>query len=141
MTATLSLGAMMRQRLSTEQHNPMLRLQREAQERGFAAQAALAQVEQFFASAQQSITQDIQANRAVKPIQLGHGQNGLVYSHLMAYRWNGDSAGIEQPRHPYYPVWERFAAWANANDLRPKWKYLHDGGGIDSWYELVVTPA
>lgn len=136
----LSLGARLKARLEKEQADKVAVLEREAREKGQKALQELALVQQFFDNARTAIEQDIRAEVAVRRIVLGRGNYMEVYSLLQAYNWNNLKAVIDQVRHPFYPVWERFASWADENDLKVGWRNEHDGGGMESWNVLTVCP-
>lgn len=37
-------------------------------------------------------------------------------------------------------LWSEFQKWANDEGLTASWHYCYDGGGMDSWWQLRVTP-
>lgn len=39
-----------------------------------------------------------------------------------------------------YAVWQELEAWAEREDLYLHWKKNHDGGGMDTWWTLGVSP-
>lgn len=58
------------------------------------------------------------------------------------YSWKGqDSKGkFHVINHPHYNAFQSFFDWATENGLIGYFTYCHDGGGMDSWYEVDIKP-
>lgn len=136
----MSLGDRLKARLDREEADKLEKLRRQAREKDAEAQRKLQVIEAFFNQAQDAISEDILADRSVRRIVLGKRQHGEVCDILATYNWNDPARIIDRPTHMYYPVWEKFAQWANQNGLRVGWDYEHDGVGIESWHVLSVKP-
>jgi len=136
----MSLGDRLKARLDREEADKLEKLRREASEKNAEAVRKLQVIEAFFNRAKDDISEDILADRSVRRIVLGQRQNGEVCDILMTYRWNDPAAVVDRPSHAYYPVWEKFAQWANQNGLKVGWEYEHDGVGMESWHVLSVKP-
>jgi len=78
---------------------------------------------------QQQIVDDIWRGLVLKPLRLPDNwqiyQNGYIIS----------NAG-----HPDNHIWCDFEAWAHEHGLQVSCDYTHDGMGMQSWYELKVSP-
>lgn len=44
-----------------------------------------------------------------------------------------------EPAGLFGPTWAAFRAWAHEQGLAAKWCYAHDGGGLESWWELHIS--
>lgn len=126
-----------------QQAEKLLREKAEADAK-FAAEVET--IRQFFMSARSHVERAIEAGRAPTPFKLGRGNHNEAASILKTYKWpNKPIGGTELRAGAFWPadffsLWLEFERWLTENDLSAEFDYCYDGGGIESWYELVVTP-
>ena len=137
----MSLGQQLQQSQQRAETDRLAELARATAEKSAAEQAALREVQAFFAHAKSQFTEQICAgDPKPKPIKLSYRKWPAVAAALSIYSWNEKEHGITKASSRYNPVWEAFRDWCTAEDLQPTWEYQHDGVGIESWWVLRVQP-
>ena len=53
--------------------------------------------------------------------------------------WREEGKGVWTDGHPCHHLWVEFDERCKAAGLAPQWTSMHDGMGMDSWYELTVS--
>jgi len=72
-----------------------------------------------------------------KQIMGGHRPRGKKMPHNFMSNRN---APIYSTLHEHHFIFADFTDWLNDNDLQYQITNEHDGMGMDSWYEILVTP-
>lgn len=103
----------------------------------------------FFDDAREFFTRSITAGEPVAKLyrQVGGGRySSETETHaefsavLEGYSYQDEKTG---PRSLHDPkrlasLWHEFRQWAASEGLVAYWAYCHDGGGMDSWWQLRV---
>lgn len=105
-------------------------------------------VRAFFAAAWAAFESDIQRGVMPKAVSLGNKTFREAHTILSAYSWQlpdkggwqAGGRGIWSKDNLFNEEWQAFLAQCDANGLVPRWTYDYDGGGMDSWFDLVVIP-
>jgi len=139
MTDVQSLGVRLKAQQEKAARDKAEQDERQSQEALAAAQVKRAKVLRFFEDAKNMISDAILAGHPIPRIVLGRRGSMEVYDILEAFRWSG-AALIENATHPYHQEWAAFKDWAQSNELNLSWRYEWDGGGVESWHTLQVTP-
>jgi len=63
------------------------------------------------------------------------------YSHITTDTPKGRQPQPKSLHTEYAQLWGDFQLWAQSNGLVAHWEPAWDGGGMDSWWILVVFPA
>ena len=106
----------------------------------------------FFEKAKLHVTEGIMRGDLVKDLFLQVGgrhfsPSGLdvndEFSDVFAgYKTTDNQRGPDSLYDPkrLSALWSEFQKWANDEGLVAAWHYCWDGGGMDSWWQLRVTP-
>ena len=83
----------------------------------------------LFEKAKSSVTYAVSRNRTVKRVKMADLPPCLVTGKLPS-----------NPKHPYHHIFQTYDTWGNENDLMLDFRYQHDGGGLQGWYEIAFVP-
>jgi len=142
MTTTLTLGERIVALAAADNADPVSALERRATQAGGEQLEQFHAVVRFFEQTKANITEDVMANRPIRKMtigQLGDHTEGLQ-SYLGVLYWDNKDRTVAHRSHTYFAVWDRFAQWAKSEKLALAWHARHDGGGVESWWELEVVP-
>lgn len=107
-------------------------------------------LEQFFDYSFRLFEHRLLNGKAPGHIQLGHKTFRELATCLNTYNWSipyapgtdwrREGVGIWTKSNQFYSLWEAFEQRCAAAGLAPQWSPAHDGAGVESWFELTVTP-
>lgn len=96
-------------------------------------------VEQFFESARKLIQADLDADVRVRPLRISIQYDVASYQALGCANWPHLRTGAVKPVEQM-PAWHAFQAWLAARRLHAAWVFRCDKAGVQSWWELTITP-
>ncbi len=106
------------------------------------------QVFSFFDDAKHFFEQAILDQTPTTQLRIQVGRTGpqgsashmAVYQTLRGWDYDGNELRSLKGGGAFASLWTDFQAWARSQGLVAQWQYAHDGGGMESWWYLRVTP-
>ena len=83
----------------------------------------------LFEKAKSSVTYAVSRNRTVKRVNMDDLPPFVVSGKLPS-----------NLKHPYHHIFQTYDTWGEENDLILDFRYQHDGGGLQGWYEIAFVP-
>jgi hypothetical protein len=96
-------------------------------------------IEQFFDNARRQIQADLDADRRVRPLRIGIQYDVASYHALGCANWSHLRTGAIKPVEQM-PAWHAFQVWLASRHLQASWTFCCDKAGVQSWWELTITP-
>jgi hypothetical protein len=127
----MTLGARIRANLADEKAHPLDTARKRAAEGNKLKEFEA--IEKLYARFQKHVEDAVKVGNFPKPLRLTSEECGA----LGTYHWNNKSPGPSALDFGYV-LWSNFCLWAKQQELAVKWKHEHDGGGIESWYDLYI---
>lgn len=132
MTDKVTLGARILANFEEEVLNPVDAARKKAAAAGSAQDFDT--VEKLFERFKAHLLKSVESGAFPKPLRLTQPES----SALNTLSWGTTSLG-PAPRHFAFALWQRLTIWADSEEILIAWKFGHDGGGRDSWWDLVVA--
>lgn len=134
MTGTLTLGARILANMEDAQRHPIKAARKKAAEAGSEKEFAVAEL--LFERFKEHVTSAVDAGGRPKPMTL----TGAEMSALHTYNWQSNALGPSKS-HFAFPLWQELANWGDSEGIVITWRFGHDGGGVESWWDLCVNVA
>jgi hypothetical protein len=96
-------------------------------------------IDEFIDTFKDEVTSCIMLNQQPGRRAFGGKKNSRMASILHSYRSDFESS-IKNGKHEYSQPFLDLFAWGQQNGLQVNLSYVHDGMGMNSWYELTVEP-
>lgn len=88
-----------------------------------------AKLAMLFEKAKSSLTYAVSRNRMVKRVNMDDLPPFVITGKIPS-----------NPKHPYHHIFKDYDTWGEENGLMLDFRYQHDGGGLQGWYEIAFVP-